>query len=350
MLALIEELTTLTGVSGHEQQVRDAIRRRLEGRVDAHRVDPLGNLLAYRGASAAGRGAGLRVLLAAHMDEVGIMVRKIDDRGYIRFSTIGSLAPQTLLAQRVVFTSGTVGVIGAERLDDMGRLALEHLYVDVGAANREEALARVEIGETASFCPSFHVRGDQVVAKALDDRIGCAVLLDCLAQLPDDSFGHELCFAFTSQEEVGVRGAQVAAQSFRPDFAIVVDVTPTGDTPKGLDYETRLGGGAAIKIMDKIPGMMTGFLAPPGVTRFVRSIAEEEGIPWQPEVLERGSTDAASIHLVGEGILTAVISVPFRYSHSPNEVIHLADARAARDLILGILSRLDRAALEEMLA
>ncbi|MEW6524279.1 MAG: M20/M25/M40 family metallo-hydrolase [Bacillota bacterium] len=335
-MELLAALTGVTGVSGHEAAVRSVLRQHLEGLVDGTATDALGNLLAYKKP----RGTpGLKVMMAAHMDEVGIMARKVDDHGFVRFTTLGSLRPQVLLGQAVRFTSGTTGVVDGERLDDMGQLALRHLYVDVGATNREEALERVSIGETASFCTSLWQRGNQVVAKALDDRVGCAILVECLRRL-DPAWGHDLCLAFTSQEEVGVRGARVAAQGYGPDFSVVVDVTPAGDTPKGLDYEMALGGGAAVKIMDNIPQAMGGFLAPPGVTKFVQSAAARRGIKWQPEVLERGSTDAASIHLAGPGVLTAVISIPIRYSHTPYEVIDVRDVEAVTVLVLAVLEDL----------
>ncbi|MDI6823644.1 MAG: M20/M25/M40 family metallo-hydrolase [Bacillota bacterium] len=364
MLELIGELTELTGVSGQEGQVRMALRRHLEGLVDRVFSDPLGNLLAYRAGirpgsagsgpagagSRAGTGAGLKVLLAAHMDEVGVIARKVDERGFVRFSTLGSLTPQVLLGQRVRFTSGTIGVVSCERLEDMGQLTLRHLYVDVGAATREEALARISIGETASFCSILVRRDHQLVAKALDDRVGCAIVVECLRRLASrEGLAHEICAAFTAQEEVGVRGARVAAQGWQPDFAVVVDVTPAGDTPKGLEYEVTLGGGAAVKLMDNIPGALGGFLAPPGVTRFVQAAADRRGIRWQPEVLERGSTDAAAIHLVGPGVLTAVISVPIRYSHTPHEVVDMRDVEAVAALVVAVLEDLDAASWQRML-
>jgi len=343
LIDLLKSITEITGVSGHEASVRARLKDQVGPMVASIRTDALGNLLA-----ASGDASGLKVLVAAHMDEVGIMARKVDDKGFVRFTTLGSLRAQVLLGQRMRFASGCTGVIGAERLDDTGQLKLSHLFVDIGAKDREDALSLVRLGETASFQSTLEVRGEHIIAKALDDRIGCAVLIECMKQLSARAKAHNYCWAFTSQEEVGVRGAQVAAQGFAPDFAVVVDVTPAGDTPKGYDYEVSLGGGAAVKIYDTIPPL-GGFVAPPGVTEFVESVANRDGLKWQAEVLERGSTDAASIHLTGCGVPCAVVSVPIRYSHSPHEVVDRRDVEQVTRLVLAVLDELTPATIERML-
>ncbi|HSW10923.1 MAG TPA: M20/M25/M40 family metallo-hydrolase [Bacillota bacterium] len=332
-------------MSGHEGPVRSLLRGKAEPLAARVSTDPLGNLLAF---GPAGR-SGLRVLLAAHMDEIGIMARKFDDAGFVRFSCLGSILPQVLLGQRVRFASGVTGVIGTESLDDMKELRLSHLFLDVGASSRKEALDLVGHGDTAAFATALASRGRQVVAKALDDRVGCAVLIQCLERVFAGEPEHEVLAAFTSQEEVGVRGAQVAAQAWQPDFAVVIDITPAGDTPKGLDYEVKLGQGPTIKLLDTIPQTMAGFVAPPGVTRFLKEVAGRRGIAWQPDILERGSTDAAAVHITGKGVLTAVISIPTRYAHTPQAVCDLGDVEAARDLVLAVLEELTPAAVGEML-
>ncbi|MFO8059238.1 MAG: M42 family metallopeptidase [Bacillota bacterium] len=344
-MEFLTELTGITGVSGHERPVRRYLREHISDVVDEVKTDALGNLVAHQHSDDSG---AIRVMIAAHMDEVGIMARKVDDEGFVRFLTLGSLRPQILLGQRVRFTSGTAGIISSERLDESEELKLKHLYVDIGTSSREETLEAISLGETASFLSQFSAESDRITAKALDDRIGCAIMVECMRKLEGRAPDHELCWVFTSQEEVGVRGAQVAAQVSRPHLAIVVDVTPAGDTPKGLDYDTALGSGACIKVMDQIPPM-GGFIAPPGVTEFLVNLAEERNIPWQYDILERGSTDAASVHLTGEGVLCAVISVPIRYSHSPHEMVSMTDVEAARDLILGVLEELDADALNRMM-
>jgi endoglucanase len=344
MIDLLKHITELTGVSGHEGQVRSYLNQQVAPLVRTTRSDALGNLLALSG----NRG-GLKVLVAAHMDEVGIMARKIDDKGFARFTTLGSLRPQVLLGQRVRFASGLTGIIGAERLEDMKDLQLSHLYVDIGASSKQEALDAVRLGDTAAFVSTLEVRGEQIIAKALDDRVGCAIMVECLKRLPDRARSHDYCWAFTSQEEVGVRGAQVAAQGFAPHFAVVIDVTPAGDTPKGLDSDVAFGGGATIKIYDTIPPL-GGFVAPPGLTEFVRSVAIRNSIKWQADVLERGSTDAMSIHLTGGGVPCAVISVPTRYTHTPHEVVDRRDVEQVIRLVLAVLDELDDAAIGQMFA
>ncbi|MDP2859482.1 MAG: M20/M25/M40 family metallo-hydrolase [Bacillota bacterium] len=342
MIDLLKDITELTGVSGHEAKVRARLRDYVTPLVKSVRSDALGNLLA-----ASGDAGGLKVLVAAHMDEVGIMARKIDDKGFVRFTTLGSLRPQVLLGQRVKFTSGLTGVIGAERLDDMKDLQLSHLYVDIGASSKQEALDAVRLGDTAAFQSTLEVRGEQIIAKALDDRIGCAIMIECMKRLPDRARAHNYCWAFTSQEEVGVRGAQVAAQGLAPDVAVVVDVTPSGDTPKGADSDVAFGGGATIKIYDTIPPL-GGFVAPPGLTEFVRSVAIRNDIKWQADVLERGSTDAMSIHLTGSGVPCVVISVPTRYAHTPHEIVDRRDVEQVVRLVLAVLDEIDAAAIGRM--
>lgn len=343
-LEVLKKISEVTAVSGHERGARAVLKELVKDRVSSVGTDPLGNLLAHR----AGDAGALKVMVAAHMDEVGILVRKIDDKGFLRFVPLGSLRPQVLLGQRVRFTSGLYGIIAAERLDDMGQLDLKHLYIDIGAKDREQAQKMAPLGSTASFCSELFVRGHQIVAKALDDRIGCYIMLECLEKLGARAQKHDYLWAFTAQEEVGVRGAQVAAQAYGPDFAVIIDVTPAGDTPNGLDYEVSLGGGATIKIYDFIPPM-GGFIAPPGITEFVGSIADKHGIKWQPEVLERGSTDASSVHLTGGGVPCAVISVPIRYSHSPYELIDSNDVTSVIDLVLAVLEDLTAPAIQNML-
>ena len=343
MIENLKQISESIGVSGHEGPVRQTLRSLSEPFVQTTAVDALGNLLAYAGQ----HDSAPRVLVAAHMDEIGIMVRKIDDDGFVRFATLGSLRPQVLLGTKLKFSTGVQGIVGMERIDEDTKMELKHLYVDIGASSRREALEMVSIGDTACFDADLSVRNHQIIGKALDDRIGCLIMLECMRQLqPTRSDAY--CWAFTAQEEVGVRGAQVAAQAYSPDFAVVVDVTPAADTPKGLDYEVKLGRGAAVKLLDFIPPM-GGFVAPPGVTRFVTSLAEKHAIKWQPEVLERGSTDAASIHLTGKGVPCAVISVPIRYSHTPHELIDKADVEAVTQLILAVLENLNERSISEML-
>ncbi len=342
MIDLLKDITELTGVSGHEAQVRARLRDYVAPLTVSTRSDALGNLLA-----SSGEQGGLKVLVAAHMDEVGIMVRRIDDKGFVRFTTLGSLRPQVLLGQRVTFASGHTGVIGTERLEDMKDLKLEHLFVDIGAASKQEAMELVKLGDTAAFRSTLEVRGEQIIGKALDDRIGCAILVECMKRLAERAKRHNYCWAFTSQEEVGVRGAQVAAQGFAPDFAVVIDVTPAADTPKGLDSDVAFGAGATIKIYDTIPPL-GGFVAPPGLTEFVRRIAIKNSIKWQADVLERGSTDAMSIHLTGKGVPCAVISVPTRYTHTPHEIVDRRDVEQVIRLVLAVLDDLDPAAITKM--
>ena len=320
-----ETLRTLTeafGPSGSEQQVREVILREVEQYADETQVDALGNLVALR------KGPGQRVMLAAHMDEIGLIVSHIDGKGFLRFATVGGVRPLTLIGGRVRFADGTPGVIGVEKLEDPGKVPdLARLFIDIGAASKEEVHLRV--GDVAVMDRPFDEAGSRVIAKAVDDRAGCAILIEVLRRLGDSR--HELHFAFTTQEEVGLRGATTCAYSVDPQLALAVDVTPAGDTPKAAKMAISLGGGAAIKVRDG------GMLAHPGVKDLLVRRAQEREIPYQLEVLENGTTDARAMQTSRAGVPTGVISVPCRYVHTASEMIDIRDAQASADLVLAVL-------------
>ena len=324
----IARLSEMVGPSGHEEAVRQEIRRQVAPFVDQVVEDPMGNLYAVR--RPRGAGSGLKVMLAAHMDEVGIIVTHVDDEGFVRFAPVGGLSASVLVGQQVAFANGTVGVIGVEPLDDPKDLKVERLFVDIGATSRQDALQRVQIGDMAVYRRGASVVGRRMVGKALDDRVGCAVVVEALARLGDSS-PHEVYGVFTVQEEVGARGARPAAYRVAPDVGIAVDVTASADTPKARPLPMALGKGAAIKVKD------SSVISHPGLRRLLVQRARQRGIPFQMEVLDRGGTDAGPIHTSREGVPSAVVSIPTRYLHTPGEVIDLDDARAAVDLLVAVL-------------
>ncbi|HEY8497744.1 MAG TPA: M42 family metallopeptidase [Limnochordales bacterium] len=324
----IARLSELSGPAGHEEAVREAIARQVAPLVDETFQDPLGNLYAVR--RPRGAGSGVRVMLAAHMDEVGLIVTHVDDEGFLRFAPVGSLSPAVLLGQQVVFADGTVGVIGSEPLEDARDLKVERLFIDIGARGRDEAAARVRVGDMAVYRRAPVVAGRRLVGKALDDRVGCAVVVQALAELGPSS-PHEVWAVFTVQEEVGARGARPAAYRVAPDVGIAVDVTASADTPKARPLPMALGKGAAIKVKDG------SVISHPALRRLLVERARQRGVPFQMEVLDRGGTDAGPIHTSREGVPSAVISIPTRYLHTPAEVIDLDDAQAAADLLVAVL-------------
>ncbi len=323
MKELIRQLTETPGPSGYEGQVRDLVRSLVADYADEVRVDALGNLIVRKGTRRAG---GRRIMLAAHLDEIGLMVSHVDERGFARFVPLGGVRPWTCIGGRVRFLDGRVGVIGVEGevLRQSKWPAFEQLYLDLGGVP-------VRVGEVAVFERPLADLGQRIVAKALDDRIGVAVLVETLRRLEDTP--HEVYFVFSVQEEVGLRGATAAAYAIAPEVGLAVDVTGSGDTPKGLRMAVALGGGPAIKVRDG------GMLADPRVVAWMARAAEEAGIPYQREVLPRGTTDAKAIQLARAGVPAGTVSIPCRYVHSPSEMVDCRDVRGAVDLLLALLSR-----------
>ena len=328
MIPLIKKLVETTGPSGYEFQIRDIIKAEVAGHVDHNmRVDALGNLIATKGAQS---DEGLRIMLAAHMDEIGVIATHIDENGFIRFSPIGGVQPHTCMGGRVKFMDGTHGVIGYERLENTNKLpTFEQMFIDVGAASRDSC--PVKVGDIGAFDRDFSEVEDRLVSKAMDDRIGVAVLVETVRQL--DKSPHQLFFVFSAQEEVGLRGATTAAFGLDPDIGIAVDVTATGDTPKGLKMEVSLGKGPAIKVRDG------GMLSDPRVVAWMVATAEKAKIPYQMEVLERGTTDARAMQLTRAGVPAGCVSIPCRYIHAPSEMVDYGDVMNAVKLLLAMLSQ-----------
>jgi putative aminopeptidase FrvX len=270
-------------------------------------------------------------MLAAHMDEIGVMVTQVDENGFIRFTTLGGVRPHTCIGGRVRFLNGISGVIYMEPMDDMTKVpTIEQLYIDLGLSGNQEAPVR--IGDVAVFDRPFLDLGERLVAKSMDDRIGAAVLVETLRQVKDTP--HQLYFVFSTQEEVGLRGATTAAFGIDPDLGLSVDVTDTGDTPRRtkVRMEVSLGKGPAIKVRDG--GMLTDRRV---VDWMVRG-AEKMGLPYQIEILERGTTDARAMQLTRAGIPAGCLSIPCRYIHSPSEMVDFNDVQNAVTLLVELIS------------
>lgn len=315
MMELIKKLCESFGPSGRENKVRSLIVEELEKLNEKYFIDPLGNVIAAKEKKDA-----TKILVAAHMDEIGLMITFIDDNGFLRFTSIGGLLKNVLPGTKVFFENGTVGVIEQEKIRKSEELDFDKLYIDIGARNREEASNKVKIGDTAVFFAPFNQAENRIIAKSLDNRIGCAVLLEAMKRLSSISLPNEVYFVFTVQEEVGLRGARPVSYHLKPHFGLAVDVTRVGDTPEA-EFKTSvsLGKGPAVKIKD------SSVICHPRVTGLMIEVAEKNNIPYQLEVLEKGGTDAGAIHLTGEGIPSGVLSIPCRYIHSPSEMVDLDD-------------------------
>jgi putative aminopeptidase FrvX len=288
---LLAHLTGLYGPSGKEEAVRQAIQQEIKDYVDEIHEDVMGNLIAVK----KGNGSGRKVMLAAHMDQIGLIVTNIDENGFLRFSNIGGVSPFNVLHRRVVFQNGVTGAVSYEtELEEIKNLKLNKMYIDIGAASREEAKKLVQIGDIAVYHAPMADRENRFFGCAMDDRAGCAVLVETIKAVKNSP--NELFFVFTVQEEVGLRGARTSAYSINPDIGISLDVTITGDTPKSRPMAINLGDGPAVKVKD------SSLICHPMVKNLMIQRAEEAGIPYQLEVLEAGGTDSGAIHLSREGV------------------------------------------------
>ena len=317
--ALTKKLVECWGPPGYEHRIRELIREEASGLADEIWTDGLGNLICRVGSG------GKKVLVAAHMDEIGLMANYQEPQsGYLRFSRLGGLRADTLHGNRVLFEDGTVGVIAVQ--GDGGK-RLEDFYIDVQDGNG----SATRVGQPAGFMREMQVRGQRIVAKSLDDRIGCVVALEAMRKL-NGSAPNECYFAFTVQEEVGLRGAKTAAQGVQPDIGIAIDVTGSGDQIRGLKMAVKLGGGAAIKVHDP------GLVVPVGIKNWMVERCQADGIPYQLELLAGGTTDASAIQLTDAGVPSGCISIPTRYLHTTSETVDMGDVRACIDLLAGLLA------------
>jgi len=319
-MELLKKLTQASAASGNENNIFDIIKKEIEPYVDRIDVDAMGNLIARK------IGDGKKVLFAAHTDEIGVMANYIDDNGFIRFATVGGVDVYTSMYQRVIFQNGTVGTVCYEnKIDIKKELKPQNMYIDIGVSTKEDALKLVKPGDTASFVGDFCDREDTVISKALDNRAGVYILLKAIKSIENSPF--DLYFVFSSQEEIGLRGARAATYNIEPDIAIAVDITSSGDTPGCETLDIKLGGGAAIKIMDK------SVICDKLLREALEKCAKEKNISHQFEILTFGGTDAGAMQTVKSGAVTGAISLPLRYVHTPCETANKNDINACIKLI-----------------
>ncbi|NOY81250.1 MAG: M42 family metallopeptidase [Kiritimatiellaeota bacterium] len=324
MKQTLKKLVETFGPSGHEQAVRDVINSLVSECADEIRTDALGNLIVRK------KGSGKKVMLAAHMDEIGLIVSYIDKNGFARINPVGGVRTLYEVCGRVLFENGTVGVIGMEKMGGSSQAPpIEKLFVDVAASSPETCPVRV--GDVGCFLQPMVQTGGHLTAKAMDDRVGCAILIEVIRKLKVSPY--DLYFVFSAQEEVGTRGAVTSAFGIRPDVGIAVDVTLTGDTPEPqVKMAVSLDKGPAIKVKD------SGMLATPWVKDWMIDTAESGKIPYQLEVLLGGTTDARAIQTSRAGVPVGCLSVPCRYVHSPSETVSYADVRHTVKLLAALLS------------
>ena len=336
-LALLEHLCASPGVSGREDAVRELVRTELEGLVDEISIDPMGNLVAVR------RGdGGPRVMVAAHMDEVGFLVRHVEAEGFVRVHPVGGIFPEFLPAQRVLIHPADGDPLPGV-LTEPSELGVpneetkvpkvEEFYVDVGLPG-DVVAERVIPGDPVTMDRGLTRTGDRVVAKALDDRVGLFVIIEVLRALPRGRA--EVIAVGSVQEEIGTRGVLVAAHRIAKDVGVAIDTTMARDLP-GVEpgrVVTRLGQGVSIKVMDKHQITHAPLL------RFVRDLASERGIPHQLEVGLPGGTDAEAIEVAGDGTPSIALSIPSRYPHTASEMCDLGDIAATERLLQAFLEEI----------
>ncbi len=340
MKGLLKKLSNALGVSGFEEKVREIIFNELDGYVDEIKIDEMGNLIAIKN----GIPDGKRIMLAAHMDEIGLMIRYIDKKGFIKFSKIGNLNDQMLLNQDISIqtSNGNVnGVIGSKPPHKMKKseknnvVEYDKMFIDIGASSREEAEKMVGIGDPIVINQNFQDFGYNLVkGKALDNRVGCAILVEVLKKVDSSATIYGVA---TVQEEVGLKGAKTSAFSINPDMALALDVTIAGDHPgiKREDAPSELGKGPSIVLADESGD---GIITHPMVKKLLITEAEKENIPYQLEVREGGTTDGTAIQLTRQGIPTGVISPPSRYIHTPVSVVSMDDIDYTVKLLLAVLN------------
>lgn len=329
---MLKEYATSFGVSGCEGEIRNVIKKNVKG-IGQVSIDRIGNLIVHK------KGKGKKVMIAAHMDEVGFIVTNILSDGRIKFAPVGGIDLRILPSKRVVFGKNKIkGVIGVKAIhlqpqeERKKPFLLKDLFIDIGATSFEEACKYVRIGDYATFESEYIELDEFIKSKALDDRVGCAIITEALK----DDYNLDLFGVFTVQEEVGLRGAEVASKAIMPEIAIIIEGTTCADIVKDeRDFVTTLGLGPAISIMDRTSAANLKLI------KRIADVAQKYDIPFQYRKGSVGGNDAGIIHKVGEGCITSTISVPTRYIHSPVSMINKNDYQNTLKLLKLVLHSLE---------
>ncbi|WP_411469453.1 M42 family metallopeptidase [Bacillus licheniformis] len=351
-LMMLKELTDAKGIPANEKEPRQVMKSYIEPFADEVTTDRLGSLIAKK----TGQADGPKIMIAGHLDEVGFMVTRIDDRGYLRFQTVGGWWSQVMLAQRVtvVTKKGDItGIIGSKPPHVLSQEArkksvdIKDMFIDIGASSREEAIEwGVLPGEQVVPYFEFTVMNNEkmLLAKAWDNRIGCAIAIDVLKNLKGADHPNVVYGVGTVQEEVGLRGAKTAAHTIKPDIAFGVDVGIAGDTPGITEKESasKMGKGPQIILYD------ASMVSHKGLRDFVTNVADEAGIPYQFDALSGGGTDSGSIHLTANGVPALSITIATRYIHTHAAMLHRDDYEHAVKLITEVIKRLDKETVQNI--
>ena len=329
-IELLDTLTQLQGVSGREKPVAEFIKEQMAPYADEVKIDRLGSCIVYR------KGTGekkQKFMAAAHIDQIGFCVLGADSRGFLRVRPSGTIFTDNIMSNRVVFQNGCKGVVTAYKNTSLeNNRDLTNWVIDIGAATAEEALELVPVGMMGCFdCEMIKLANDRICTKALDDRIGCYIMMEALMRTEKPY--HDLYFSFSVQEEVGIRGTQVAAQGILPDFGIAFDIGGSYDEPEDKLYGFKnavIGQGASIKVIDGWT------ISSEELNNHLIALCEANGIKYQIDVGTNGGTDAAMIQRSGAGARATTISVPTRYGHSQSEIVDMNDVNAIIDLLVKV--------------
>ncbi len=352
-LQMFKDLTDANGIAGNERAPREVMKKYIAPYADTVETDHLGSVIAKK----VGDENGPKIMVAGHLDEVGFMVTQIDDKGFIKFQTVGGWWSQVMLAQRVTITTRKgeeiIGVIGSKPphilpADVRNKVVdIKDMFIDVGAASKEEVLEwGVCPGDMVTPYFEFNVMKNEkyLLAKAWDNRIGCAIAIDVMKALKDEKHPNILYSVGNVQEEVGLRGAKTATHKIQPDIGFAVDVGVAGDTPGVTPKEStsKMGAGPQIVVYD------ASMVSHRGLREFVLDVADENNIPYQFEAMAGGGTDAGSIHVTANGVPALSIGIATRYIHSHAGILHRDDYDNAVKLMVEVIKKLDRDAVNKI--
>lgn len=323
MLNYLRELIKIPSVSGSEEKIALYIKSEMENYFDDCHIDNLGNLICHK------NGSGKKLAFCAHMDEIGFIVTTIDDKGYVHFAPIGGINFVAAAYSKVVFANGLRGIMVPEDKLKAADYAAERFAVDIGAKNKKQAERYVKTGDTFAIESDYtRLKSGKICGRPFDDKIGCAILM--AAARSSAEFNNDVTFIFSVQEEVGIRGARVAAFNTRPDYAIAIDVTLGGEAYGAKPATVSMGGGAAIKYKD------ASVICDGEFIRRMEAIADENGIKHQADVISMGGTDTAAFQITAGGAKVGGISIPMHYMHTAIETFDVSDAESCRDLVVAI--------------
>lgn len=322
-LKMLKKLTQTFGVSGREGEINKVISEMVADYADEIKTDGIDNLIVFKSGNGENK---KKIMISAHKDEIGFMVMAIDDNGYLTVRGVGGIDVMASYSNKIIFKNGTIGILGLKKGPGDSKQEVTDMYVDIGATSKKDAEKLVKVGDVACYCGDLvKLKNGRVASKAIDDRIGCYIAIQSLMLLKDQY--NDMYFVFSSQEELGLRGATVAARGIKPDIGIAVDITGSYDVPGSSSGNMKIGEGAAIKVMDR------SVICDETIVDTMVGICNENKIKFQMDILPSGGTDAGAMNISNDGVRTGGISIPSRNGHSPVCVVDMKDVKACVDLL-----------------